>query len=61
LEWIGKKLFTAPLGPSLVRLFLQNKHKIKLEEYLIFSNTLPSALLEYFAFKEVYGQKGLPQ
>ncbi len=34
---------------------------IKLEVYLIFSNTLPSALLEYFAFKEVYGQKGLPQ
>jgi hypothetical protein len=42
-------------------LLFQNKHKIKLEEYLIFSNSLPSALLEYFAFKEVYGQKGLPQ
>jgi hypothetical protein len=42
-------------------LLFQNKHKIKFEEYLIFSNTLPSALLEYFAFKEVYGQKGLPQ
>ncbi len=23
--------------------------------------TLPSAFLEYFAFLEVYGQKGLPQ
>jgi hypothetical protein len=61
LEWIGKKLFTALSGPSKVRLLFQNKHKIKLEDYLIFSNTLPSALLEYFAFKEVYGQKGLPQ
>jgi hypothetical protein len=28
---------------------------MKLEESLIFSNTVPSALLYYFAFKEVYG------
>jgi hypothetical protein len=30
---------------------------MKLEEYLIFINAMPSVLLEYFSFKEVYGQK----
>jgi hypothetical protein len=33
---------------------IQNKHKIKLKELLIFSKTLPSALLKNFEFQEVY-------
>jgi hypothetical protein len=36
--------------------WFQNMHKIQLEEYLIFYYTLPSALLEKFAFKEVMGK-----
>ncbi len=40
--------------------FLPFSPKIQLEEYLIFDDTLPSALLEEFACKEVLGQKGLP-
>ncbi len=33
----------------------QKNPKWQLEEYLIFCYTLPSALLEIFAFKEVLG------
>jgi hypothetical protein len=59
MDW--EKIIYCAIRPKLSKIVISNKHNIKLEEYLIFSNTLPSALLEYFAFKEVYGQMGLPQ
>jgi hypothetical protein len=34
----------------------QNIPKLQLEEYLIFSYTLPSGLLEKYALKEVMGK-----
>jgi hypothetical protein len=39
---------------------VSNQPKIQLEKYLIFDDTLPSAILEKFACKEVMGQKSLP-
>ncbi len=47
--------------PKLVKMVISKKYKMKLEEKLIFGNTSLLALSEYFAFKEMYGQKGLLQ
>jgi hypothetical protein len=55
LEWFTRKLITGLLGSRYIPLWFQKKPKIQLEEYLIFDDTLPSALKEKFACKKVMG------